>query len=89
MKQRLTLFLLCLILLAGVLYWLVPKATALNAQINAMGTVTVEPTTPTATTPTTGEARPKTQSQAATIDGLSTLAYGYLCGLSHPRSDRL
>src|SRR5437667_4862670 len=86
MKQRLILFVLCIALLVGVLYWLIPKATALNAQINAMGTPVVESASPTAVPPITitptREAQPKTQPQAMTIEGLSTESMSLLAGIS-------
>ena len=85
MKQRLILFILCIVLLAGVLYWLIPKATAFFEQINAMGTATAEPGMPTATTPTiipTREATPGTTPQAATISGLSMENTSLLAGIA-------
>ncbi len=75
MKQRLILFMLCIALLAGVLYWLIPKATTFFEQIDAMGLAPAEPSMSTATTPTiipTREAVPSATQETATISGLST-----------------
>src|SRR5216110_862658 len=51
MKQRLFLFLLCIILFVSVLSWLIPRATTLYQQIDAAGIATVEPPTLNTTTP--------------------------------------
>jgi type IV secretion system protein VirD4 len=86
MKQRLILFVLCIVLLVGVLYWLIPKVTALNEQISAMGTPVVGSASPTATPPVTitiaKEVQPETQPQAATLVGLSTESIIWLVGIS-------
>ena len=104
MKQRLILFMLCIILLAGVLYWLIPKATAFFEQVDAMGTAIAEPRMSTATTPTIiptreipdrpnerGYPRYNTRDgdYQRSLYGEYNLACGYLCRLSASRSDRL
>jgi type IV secretion system protein VirD4 len=91
MKERLILFILCIALLAGVLYWLIPKATTFFKQVDAMGTAIAQPGMPTVTTPTiiatrqvipTREATPGTTQETATISGLSMESTIWLAGIA-------
>ena len=66
MKQRLFLFVFCILLLIGVLYWLIPQVTALYEETNVGVTPTLQQ--PTATVASRVITRPTIQAQSVQDD---------------------